>query len=80
MNSVCYGADISKILLSIKVIDDKGKEKEMTTEQIWVNQITPAQKTWRGIVILGVYPNQTKIWRKKISNFFPKFFLKKFFF
>ena len=42
----------------------KGKEKEMTTEQIWVNQIRPGQKGWRGIVIVGIYPNHTKIWRK----------------
>jgi hypothetical protein len=48
---------------TVKIIF-KGKEKEMTTEQIWVNQIRPGQKTWRGIVIVGVYPNHTKIWRK----------------
>jgi len=42
----------------------KGKEKEMITEQIWVNQIRPGQKSWEGIVIVGVYPNHTKIWRK----------------
>ena len=34
MNSGCYGADISKILLSIKVIDDKGKEKEIKNNEI----------------------------------------------
>ncbi len=34
MNSGCYGADISEILLSIKVIDDKGKEKEIKNDEI----------------------------------------------
>jgi len=34
MNSGCYGADISEILLSIKVIDDKGKEKEIQNDEI----------------------------------------------
>ena len=29
MNSGCYGSDISKILLSIKVLDDSGDEKEI---------------------------------------------------
>ena len=28
MNSGCYGSDISKILSSIKIIDEKGKEKK----------------------------------------------------
>ena len=34
MNSGCYGSDISKILLSIKVIDEKGQEKEIKNEEI----------------------------------------------
>jgi UDP-N-acetylmuramate dehydrogenase len=34
MNSGCYNSDISKILVSIKVIDDKGNEKEITTDKI----------------------------------------------
>ena len=34
MNSGCYGSDISKILMSVKVIDDKGKERELKKEQI----------------------------------------------
>ena len=34
MNSGCYGKDISEILLSIKVIDDKGKEKEIKNDEI----------------------------------------------
>ena len=34
MNSGCYGSDISKILLSIKVIDDKGNEKEIKNNEI----------------------------------------------
>ena len=34
MNSGCYGSDISEILLSIKVIDDKGKEKEIKNDEI----------------------------------------------
>ena len=34
MNSGCYGSDISKILLSIKVIDDNGKEKEIKKDEI----------------------------------------------
>ena len=34
MNSGCYGSDISKILLSIKVVDDKGIEKEIKNDQI----------------------------------------------
>mgnify|MGYP001159916818 FL=1 len=34
MNSGCYGSDISKILLSVKIIDDKGKERELKKEQI----------------------------------------------
>ena len=32
MNSGCYGTDISKILLSIKVIDEKGKKKKFLTK------------------------------------------------
>jgi len=34
MNSGCYGTDISKILLSIKVIDEKGEEKEIPNKDI----------------------------------------------
>ena len=34
MNSGCYGADISEILLSIKVVDDKGEEKEIKNDEI----------------------------------------------
>ncbi len=34
MNSGCYGSDISKILLSIKVIDNEGKEKEIKKNEI----------------------------------------------
>ena len=34
MNSGCYGSDISKILLSIKVIDDKGNKKEIKNDEI----------------------------------------------
>ena len=34
MNSGCYGSDISKILSSIKVIDEKGIEKEVKKDEI----------------------------------------------
>ena len=34
MNSGCYGSDISKILVSIKVVDDKGNEKEIKNNEI----------------------------------------------
>ena len=34
MNSGCYGSDISKILSSIKIIDDKGEEKEIKKDEI----------------------------------------------
>ena len=34
MNSGCYGADISKILLSIKVVDLEGREKEIKNDEI----------------------------------------------
>ena len=34
MNSGCYGKDISEILLSIKVIDEQGKEKEIKNDEI----------------------------------------------
>jgi len=34
MNSGCYGSDISEVLLSIKVIDDKGNEKEIKNDEI----------------------------------------------
>ncbi len=34
MNSGCYGTDISEILVSIKVIDEKGLEKEIDNNQI----------------------------------------------
>ncbi len=34
MNSGCYGSDISKILLSIKVVDDKGHEKQIKSDKI----------------------------------------------
>ncbi len=34
MNSGCYGTDISKILLSIKVLDEKGEEKEISNKDI----------------------------------------------
>ena len=34
MNSGCYGSDISEILLSIKIVDDQGKEKELKNEEI----------------------------------------------
>jgi UDP-N-acetylmuramate dehydrogenase len=34
MNSGCYGSNISKILLSIKVIDDEGNEKEIKNDEI----------------------------------------------
>ena len=42
----------------------KGKDSEQVNEQVWVNQIRPGQKDWDGIVIVGVYPNHTRIWRK----------------
>ena len=34
MNSGCYGSDISKILLSIRVLDESGKEKEINSGEI----------------------------------------------
>ena len=34
MNSGCYGSDISKILLSIQIIDYEGFEKEITRDEI----------------------------------------------
>ena len=34
MNSGCYGSDISQILVSIKVIDDQGNEKEINSNEI----------------------------------------------
>ena len=34
MNSGCYGSDISKILLSIKVLDNLGQEKEIKSDDI----------------------------------------------
>ena len=34
MNSGCYGSDISKILISIKVIDYNGNEKEIKSNEI----------------------------------------------
>ena len=34
MNSGCYGSDISKILSSIKIIDEKGKEKKIKNDEI----------------------------------------------
>ena len=34
MNSGCYDSDISKILLSIKVVDDKGYEKQIKRNKI----------------------------------------------
>ena len=34
MNSGCYGSDISKILLSIKVLDKVGHEKEIKSDEI----------------------------------------------
>jgi hypothetical protein len=42
----------------------KGNHKGLITEKIWVNQIRPAQKEWKGIVIVGIYPNHVKIFRK----------------
>jgi|TARA_B100001093_G_scaffold503302_1_gene557497 UDP-N-acetylmuramate dehydrogenase len=34
MNSGCYGSDISKILLSITVLDESGQEKEIESKEI----------------------------------------------
>ena len=34
MNSGCYGSDISKILVSIKVVDNYGNEKEIKSDKI----------------------------------------------
>ena len=34
MNSGCYGSDISKILVSVKVLDEDGKEKEIQKDEI----------------------------------------------
>ena len=34
MNSGCYGSDISKILLSVQVVDDKGNEKKIKNNEI----------------------------------------------
>ena len=34
MNSGCYGSDISKILLSIRILDKKGQEKEIQKDEI----------------------------------------------
>ena len=37
MNSGCYGDDISKILISIKIIDHEGVEKELQKDEIEFN-------------------------------------------
>ena len=34
MNSGCYGSDISEILISIKIIDENGEEKEIKKDEI----------------------------------------------
>ena len=34
MNSGCYGSDISEILISIKIVDEKGQEKEIKKDEI----------------------------------------------
>ena len=34
MNSGCYGSDISEILISIKIIDENGQEKEIKKDEI----------------------------------------------
>jgi len=33
-------------------------------EQLWFNQIRPGQQGWQNIVLVGIYPNHIRIWRK----------------
>lgn len=34
------------------------------SELVWFNQIRPGQSTWDNIVLVGIYPNHIRIWRK----------------
>ena len=34
------------------------------SEQLWFNQIRPGQAGWENIVLVGIYPNHIRIWRK----------------
>ena len=37
-------------------------------EHLWFNQIRPGQSTWDNIVLVGIYPNHVRIWRKDRST------------
>jgi|TARA_R110002096_G_scaffold144368_2_gene301205 hypothetical protein len=34
------------------------------SEKLWFNQIRPSQTGWGGIVLVGIYPESIRIWRK----------------
>jgi len=40
------------------------RPKGFVSEHLWFNQIRPMQSGWHEIVLVGVYPNHIRIWRK----------------
>lgn len=40
------------------------KPKGFVNELLWFNQIRPMQTGWHEIVLVGIYPNHIRIWRK----------------
>ena len=39
------------------------KKDNGINEDLWFNQVRPAQKGWQNIVLVGIYPNHIRIWR-----------------
>ena len=75
MNSGCYGSDISKILLSIKIIDDKGKERELKKEQInffYRGTDIPENFIILSVVLKGVISSKKLIAEKQESLLLQK--------
>ena len=75
MNSGCYGSDISKILLSVKIIDDKGKERELKKKQInffYRGTDIPENFIILSVVLKGVISSKRLIAEKQESLLLQK--------
>ncbi len=68
MNSGCYGSDISKILQSIKVVDDKGKEKEIKSDEIqffYRGTSLPKKYIVLSVILKGNYSSKQLVEKKQ---------------
>ena len=74
MNSGCFGSDISQILLSIKVLDKSGNEKEIKKDEIkFYYRDTNLPKDY--IILSAIFQGtnvEKKIIEKKQKEFIDK--------